>query len=698
MNDSVSHDKDFCELLFTKALAHYFRSVLSANMDGFNSSTPNPGVWELYVYEQHGSRSAANRSIRSNFVTAVKALASHLHTLDDHRGSSSFSSNQKNMEILAYIRDHDLTHEQEQLFNMFFNIVSGTGDTARAMHLKEYKRVAKVEGFDVRVNVKSIIQGLDTPGAYAKNFKNQQGGAPVTKKLALIASFLPLVLSTDSLSEELQQEYVKMSRDVDSLISSHGEEQMGKTGSINARRDRNASLGAEGDIHTRVTVNRQTPSSGAEGTAVGGALRGGNPEELRTAILRFLFEREFEDTSSKSNPEVEPYVSAEDIVAYYACHPESTKAPSVLSNTHTLATLPTNSWRKLSDGSYQKMTPEGVYKPLSAEECEKLLSGTCAGSSLSGDVCRQFMEAVNSQNEQKILDLLSIQAVWNENTAADSLNKLHPETVIKILKTLKFGTKNGPYGKRVRTVDEWLHECVKGTPYAEAGARLSPSMKSYLEHLVSFVNSNPSLIDPSKRPFAGASIKDCKVFTDRGLYYAGEDYDMMHKNNNQLTFAQVSSIIQQHPSGINLLNVSRFPTMAIGGVQNGGNSYLYTQPAHAQLSIGSGISQLLEQTLNGLKSTHHRLNPEDEAKIREKVARLTTLEQEIYQQILQINDLRLAKDSGINCHSQLSSAQDRLMQLSSVYDRRVPCLQELCEQLRILLAQQQQKVGCEQLE
>jgi hypothetical protein len=677
--------KDFYELLFTKPLVPYFRSVFKTNMNGFNSSTPSKGLWEVYVYEQSNFRSGARRTVRSNFVNAVKALGQHLHDLDEHNSGSRA----KSTEILAHIREHGLTADQEIHFSMFFNIVDDnkkdSTEKATSISVSDYRRLTQeqlLQGI-YRVNVKTLIQGLNVAGAFSKNYHRQQGGANFIeslklKKLALITTFLPLVLKDDSLPAN-----------VESLLGDNSFTQF------------------EDRVVTRIVADlseRPGPGQGEaeeeEGNirqrATGANLRGGADED-RAAILRVLCQQQFE-FSTDGDFEVLNIAPEEEVARYLACNPESTRVPSVLSNTLTLAALPTNSWRKLSDGSYEKLTPQG-YQPLSKEECERVLQGTCAGSAITDSaVCQQFMEAVNSQNEQAILELLGSSNVWQSNAAADSLSKLHPETVIRILKALKFGTKNGPFGKRVCTVDEWLSECVKGTTYAPVSNSLSPSMRSYLEHLVNFVNSNPSLIDPSKRPFAGRTFQNVpNVFTERGLYYAGED---MHSTNNLLTFADVNRAIQQHQSGINLLNVVMQPTMAYGAVlpQRGGSPYIYTQPAQAQLSLGNGISQLLEQTLNGLKATSYGISQEDEAKIREKVANLTTLEQEIYQNIMVLNEQRLAVESGVNLHSQLASTQDRLMHLGSMYDRRVPCLQELCEQLRMLLAQQQNKNGCQQIE
>jgi hypothetical protein len=278
------------------------------------------------------------------------------------------------------------------------------------------------------------------------------------------------------------------------------------------------------------------------------------------------------------------------------------------------------------------------------------------------------------------------------------MNKLHPETVIRILKALGFGTKNGPHGKRVCTVDEWLSECVKNSSLKDGvnSGNLKAPVRSYLEHLVAFVNSNPSLVDPSKRHMAALSSATTPIeLQQRGLYYAGDE--LRNSGSSQLSFYDVQKAVHTHQSGVNLANVLIHPTTAFGAVrgQTGGTHQIFTQAAQAQISLGSGISQLVEQTLNGLQTTSHRINENDVAQIREKVKKLTTLEQEIYQQIVQLNEMRLAADSGVNCHSQLSSAQDRLMQLGSMYDRRAPCLQELCEQLRMLLAQQQNKSGCE---
>jgi hypothetical protein len=64
---------------------------------------------------------------------------------------------------------------------------------------------------------------------------------------------------------------------------------------------------------------------------------------------------------------------------------------------------------------------------------------------------------------------------------------------------------------------------------------------------------------------------------------------------------------------------------------------------------------------------------------------------------MELNEKRLAVQCGANFHSQVASTQERLMQLSSTYDRRAPCLQELCEQLRMLLAQQQNSAGVQPL-
>jgi hypothetical protein len=628
--------QSFCEMLFTPALAYYFKSVHATNMNGFSSgSTPIPGVWEAFVYQSVDPRRkavASGRVIRSKFVEAVKYLGRHLFALEGQEGQ----------EVLEHIRTKDLTAEESALFGLFFDIVDtrqqGQDEKALAISIADYKRATQQI---YRLNVKTFLHSLSTPGVYARNIRGQQGGAP-TNKLALVATFLPLVSKSDDLSEEEE-----------------GEEYGG-----------------------------------------GRHLRGGAPsEEVREAKLRILMEREFEaGTGSEAQP-VNKFITDEEIAQYLACVGERATAP--ISNVQTLASLPTNTWRKLSDGSYEKLTPEG-YKPLSKEECEKLLRGTCAGSNIaSKPTCDAFMAAVNEQNAEALVHMLTSEGenafIWDSNTAADSMNKLHPETVLRILKALGFGAKNGPFGKRVCTVDEWLSECVKNGPLKDGvnSGNLKAPVRSYLEHLVAFVNSNPSLVDPSKRHMAALSSATTPIeLQQRGLYYAGDE--LRNSGSSQLSFHDVQKAVHTHHSGVNLANVLIHPTTAFGAVrgQTGGTHQLYTQAAQAQISLGSGISQLVEQSLNGLHATSHGISDAGVAQIREKVKKLTTLEQEIYQGIIQLNELRLAADSGINCHSQLSSAQDRLMQLGSMYDRRAPCLQELCEQLRMLLAQQN-KSGCE---
>ena len=468
--DDLQPSKDFYELLFTKPLVPYFRSVFKTNMNGFNSSTPSKGLWEVYVYEQSNFRSGARRTVRSNFVNAVKALGQHLHDLDEHNSGSRA----KSTEILAHIREHGLTADQEIHFSMFFNIVDdnkkdSTGK-ATSISVSDYRRLTQeqlLQGI-YRVNVKTLIQGLNVAGAFSKNYHRQQGGANFIeslklKKLALITTFLPLVLKDDSLPANVESLLGDNSftqfedRVVSRIVADLSESRPG--------------LG-QGESEEENIRQRATVATGATGAK----LRSGADED-RAAILRVLCQQQFEFLTD-GEFEVLNIAPEEEVARYLACNPESTRVPSVLSNTLTLAALPTNSWRKLSDGSYEKLTPQG-YQPLSKEECERVLQDTCAGSAITDStVCQQFMEAINSQDEQAILSLLSNKDVWESNTATNSLSKLHPETVLRILKALKFGTKNGPFGKRVCTVDEWLNECVKSTAYASAN--ISTIMRSYL--------------------------------------------------------------------------------------------------------------------------------------------------------------------------------------------------------------------------
>jgi hypothetical protein len=705
----LSHDNEFCELLFTKPLAHYFSCVYESNMNGFNSSEPAPGVWEAYVYKQNNFRSAVKRIIKPQFIEAVQMLGQHLHDIDEHK---SGVSSKKSTEILKYIRENTLTSKPTQLFNMFFNIVDDSRknyeNKATHVSIGDYKHSvsSNVSTNTYRVNVKTVNTGVTAQNAFSNNYKvlsGQQGAGNYKDSLtlttiALITGYIPLVQTSDGLPTEIELN-VKDNR-LNYAVSSF----QGITDNFNERFDQLS--GEIGTLKRSAGSSHIPPASGNANALgepltvtgiVGGGLKGGTVEQDRAEVLRLLCEKQFESPTDTLFSVLE-VATAVEIASFIACrHPESTNAPSVLNNAVTLAALPTNTWRKLSDGSYEKMTPSGAYEPLSTGECAKLLS-TCAGSSLTSEVCTKFMEAVRDQNVDAILQLLASPDVWESNAASESLDNLHPETVLKILKTLKFGTKNGPYGKRVCSVDEWLAECVKDTAYTKA--TISPNMKSYLNHLVSFVNSNPSLIDPSKRPLARRTTQDePTVFTERGVYNAYDD--MSRSNNNMLTFATVHQAVNAYPySRVNPNDVYQYGTMAYGAVLRGGNHSIFTQSAQAPLSLGSGIRQLVQQTLNGLRSTSQPVSPVDEELIKEKVDKLTQLEQEIYQHIIQLNNYRVAVESGIDCHSQLTSTQDNLMHLSNSYNRKVPCLQELCEQLRMLLAQQQQqhKQGCEPIQ
>ena len=102
ISDSPQNNQlSFEELLFTPALVPYFKSVFKTNRDGFNSSTPNSGLWELYVYEQSNFRSGAKRMIRDKFITAVKALGQHLKRVDAHGVSADNNLDAKILQHIA---------------------------------------------------------------------------------------------------------------------------------------------------------------------------------------------------------------------------------------------------------------------------------------------------------------------------------------------------------------------------------------------------------------------------------------------------------------------------------------------------------------------------------------------------------------------------------------------------------------------
>lgn len=126
-------------MLFTPALAYYFKSVHATNMNGFSSgSTPVPGAWDVFVYQSVDPRRksvASSRVIRSEFVDAVKYLGKHLYTLEH---------GEQGQAVLNHIRTKDLTAEESALFALFFDIVDdGQRDQnkkAKAISIADYKR------------------------------------------------------------------------------------------------------------------------------------------------------------------------------------------------------------------------------------------------------------------------------------------------------------------------------------------------------------------------------------------------------------------------------------------------------------------------------------------------------------------------------------------------------------------------------
>lgn len=369
-----------------------------------------------------------------------------------------------------------------------------------------------------------------------------------------------------------------------------------------------------------------------------------------------------------------------------------------------MLSLPKNKWIKLSDGSYKQQKLDGSYEILPSEECQKLVNKACAGSGITdAHLCQKFMKAVNEQNASEIITLLSNgdDGVWG--AAADSMDKLHPETVLRILRALRFGTKSTPLGKQVCSVDDWLAACQKDSSLSSTKG-IKPNMKKYLEVLVQFANSNPSIFDESKQPFSATTSGLPKDYETAGFFNASQNY--VSKDNAGLDWNTLKDALAVGCGQTMIPNLSRvqiFPAHAYGGIrqaggQKGGNVSLFYQPATAKLCLSNGINQLLEQSILALQSTQNRLGDADLAKLREKMQNLTQCEQDIYRTIEHLNELRLAHEcGGLNCSDQIRSQESRLMQLGNVYDRRVPCLQELCEQLRCLLAQNQSKNSYEPL-
>jgi len=601
---SDNSQPSFLELLYGPHLHLYFKSVANTNMNGFSSSTPNKGLWELFVYtnrtsaEQFRSAAAPNsRVIRDSFIQALMHYGAYLKNVIENPESET------GKQILDHIHGTALSPEESQHFNMFFNIVhkSVKDDDGKAKEIlyTAFRQLKDVN--DYRVNVKTIIKDLDVPGAYMGPVdRSQKGGAP-TVKLALITSFLPLVDPTDTLPARLEIILSELKLSNDKLYGVVGSEISRKLGDISKQesylRKQTGQLGEREELiqhqerqleqqlgelqQQRKQLQQQTQGTqtvlsqeeqrerlgqrfqqlSGEGRGGGKLIGGADDNELRAAILRIILEKQFEDPTDAAPHDFVQVLSAQQIAEYLACHDEKSNTPTPISNTATLAALPSNMWRKLSDGSFQKWTADG-YKPLSKEECDVLMHDTCAGSNIPSNMCKEFMEAINSQNANEILAILSnTDFDWSDNVAADTINKLHPQTVLRILKALHFGTKSTPFGKQVCSVDEWVSECIKNTTLAGAGATLSPGMKKYLEHLVAFVNSNPSLIDPSKRPFATTtSATGPPEFTARGLYYVGGPI----AGSSLLTFDNVQRALHAIPNTfINLNDVVMQPTMAM---------------------------------------------------------------------------------------------------------------------------------------
>ena len=166
--------QSFCEMLFTPALAYYFKSVLATNTNGFSSgSAPIPGVWEVFVYKSVDPRRKAlqeGRVIKSRFIEAVKFLGKHLYNLD-RQGDTGQA-------VLEHIRTKDLTPEESALFGLFFDIVDNTRHDANskavAVSIADYKRAPEDQLRKYRLNVKTFLHSLEGTGAYANNITKKK--------------------------------------------------------------------------------------------------------------------------------------------------------------------------------------------------------------------------------------------------------------------------------------------------------------------------------------------------------------------------------------------------------------------------------------------------------------------------------------------------------------------------------------------
>jgi hypothetical protein len=681
----------FLELLYGPLLSGYFEAVRRTNPSGFGEDvTPLKGVWEAYVYESvplDPQRFAAKRIVRDNFVKALIHLGGYLRELED-------VNSDRGKEILSRIAFDNVNPEHLEHFNMFFNIVSsnktymekeydGDKKVSKGITIAQYQQLA--DKSDHRVNIRKL---KIAPSDYTKKLvgKMQKGGA--IDKLPLLMYYIPLYVS-DDLSFMLEKVVNKI---LVQRYKPHVAEQ-------------------------NLTNDMQVAA--VSGTEVGGGrihVGGGDDEieNIKMGLMRHLLTISLRDDFVKFDDipplilgeqgegEGDEVVSAEDIAKWLACNQENTKP--VQTSSLPMLSLPKNKWIKLSDGSYKQQKLDGSYEILTSEECQKLLNNACAGSGITNpQLCQEFMKAVNEQNASEIINMLSNgdDGVWG--AAADSMDKLHPETVLRILRALRFGTKSTPLGKQVCSVDDWLAACQKDSSLSGT-IGIKPNMKKYLEVLVQFANSNPSIFDESKQPFSATTSGLPKDYETAGFFNASQNY--VSKDNAGLDWNTLKDALAVGCGQTMIPNLSRvqiFPTHAYGsmrqvGGQKGGNVSLFYQPATAKLCLSNGINQLLEQSILALQSTPNRLTDADVTKLREKMQNLTQCEQEIYRTIEQLNQLRLAHEcGGLNCSDQIRSQESRLMQLGNVYDRRVPCLQELCEQLRCLLAQNQSKNSYEQL-
>jgi hypothetical protein len=330
-------------------------------------------------------------------------------------------------------------------------------------------------------------------------------------------------------------------------------------------------------------------------------------------------------------------------------------------------------WLRMDDGSYVKTLPNGdtvVYKEGDDKYNELFKTKNKCFNSFaypgSNENCCLWMKAVLAGHTQALPDFLKDpKNKFNWSSAPDDIKQAHPILVYKVLQAFGFN-KDLIYDQATRGQKIWKMQSVAKwqTKFVDQKIKKelvdivknNSELNVYLQVLVDYVNSNPSILNDGYVGSTNSTVIDVpEVFKKRGVLPCVNP-TKKHKystNWNELT-KQINAVNGDFYNGLNFKSPSQLPfgmnnlfpltqTYGFGNVYRGstlhggaasdGKSEVILDLKQSHPQFTTQVSVEIRKVLDKLKSLNKPLSDSEFNRIKSKLKQFSDLEIELYNHI-----------------------------------------------------------------